>query len=531
MNKSFCLKCHALVPSHRVERDGKVYLVKDCPQCGRTEALVSSDAARHFLKRELDPGAERPPCSDVQCDTCRVHHPPRYAFVDVTNRCNMNCPMCADGVRSHGFVFEPPMDYFKAIFDHLSQFEPKPTIALFGGEPTVRDDLIDIIKLARSYGFNTRVLTNGIRMADPDYCAKLVGTHAHLLVSYDGGNREAYARLRGSDKFFQKKQQAIANIRRQPRGRISYVTCLAWGMNDDRLPEILDFCLPQHPMLHGIYLMPLVQTWKPDEFDYIPERMTTEDVERMLAACFPDYDVQFIPLGVASEITALTSLFGHDPFPYHGTHPNCESLYVLISDGEKYLPVDHFLRTNLPGFAKAFLDLEFKVRERQARWEKSTVGRILGALRLKRFVLRVFALGGLMWRVLRYVRLGRIVKGWGPAKLYHLSAFLFKKLILRKKSREARRGHLNVLDALRVVILPLEDDPILETDRLRRCPSTHVTYNPKTGEFNYVPVCSWRLHNKRILREIADAYAEFGEKPQGEPEPGAEAATTPAAKS
>jgi len=513
MNKSFCLKCGELVPSRRVVRDENVYLVKDCPKCGTTEALVSSDPARHFLKRELDPGADHPTCPNVQCRACKVHKRPRYAFVDVTNRCNMNCPMCADGVRGHGFVFEPPMDYFKAIFDHLAGFEPKPTIALFGGEPTVRDDLLEIIALARSYGFNTRVLTNGIRMADPDYCAKLVGTHAHLLVSYDGGNREAYARMRGSDKFFDKKQQAIENIRKQPRGRISYVTCLAWGMNDDRLPEILDFCLPQHPMLHGIYLMPLVQTWEPEEFDYEPARMTTEDVERMLAACFPGYDVQFIPLGVASEITTLVSLFDRDPFPYHGTHPNCESLYVLISDGQKYLPVDHFLRTNLPGFAKAFLDLEMKLRERQKRWATSRLGRTLDALRLKRFVLRASAFGGVLWRAVRYVRFGRMVKGWGPAKLYHLGAFLFKKLILRKKSREARKGHLNILDALRVVILPLEDNPILETERLERCPSTHVTYNPKTGEFNYIPVCSWRLHNKQVLREIADAYAELGHKP------------------
>ena len=64
---------------------------------------------------------------------------------------------------------------------------------------------------------------------------------------------------------------------------------------------------------------------------------------------------------------------------------------------------------------------------------------------------------------------------------------------------------------------------ILETERLERCPSTHVTYNPKTGEFKYIPVCSWRLHNKQVLSEIAAAYAEM----DGEAEP--EAAQAPAA--
>jgi len=527
MNKSFCGSCHELVPTRRVERDGKVYLAKDCPTCGTSEVLISNDAARHFLKRKLDPGSDHPTCPNIQCQACKVHPRPRYAFIDLTNRCNMNCPMCVDGVQGHGFVYDPPIEHFRTIFEHLAQFDPKPTLALFGGEPTVRKDLIEIIEMARSYGFNTRVLTNGIKLADPDYCAQLVGTHAHLLISYDGGNREAYAQMRGSDKFFDKKQQAIANIAKLPRGRISYVSCLAWGMNDDRLPELLDFCHGQHPKLHGIYLMPLVATWDPEEFDYAPERMTTEDCESLLAQCFPDYDVQFIPLGVASEITTLTSLFDRDPFPYYGTHPNCESLYVLISDGEKYLPLDHFLRTTLPGMTEVFLQLEAKLRDRQKRWETSLVGRTLNALGLKRFAFKTLAMGSVLWRLLRYVRFGRMVKGWGPAKLYHTAAFLFNKIVLRKKSREAREGHLTVADVLRVVILPLEDDPILETERLERCPSTHVTYNPKTGEFKYIPVCSWRLHNKQVLGEIAAAYAEMGEQPEAEPE--AEPAEAPAA--
>ena len=527
MNKSFCNECHQLVPARRVERDGKVYLAKDCPKCGTTETLVSSDAARHFLKRRLDPGLERPRCPDIQCQTCTCHRTPRYAFVDVTNRCNMNCPMCVDSVGSQGFTFDPPLEHFRKIFEHLATFDPKPTVALFGGEPTVRKDLFEIIKLSRSFGLNTRVLTNGIKMADPDYCAELVGTHAHLLISYDGGNREAYAQLRGSDKFFDRKQKAIENVKAQPRGKISYVSCLAWGLNDDRVPELLGFCHEQRDKLHGIYLMPLVATWDSEDFDYKPRRMTTEDVEQLVADCFPDHDVQFIPLGVASEFTTIVRYFGHDPFPYYGTHPNCESLYVLVSDGETYQPIDRFLRTTLPGAAERVMKLEEKLRAREKRWATSLVGRALGAVGLKRFALRTLARLGLGWLLLRLIRFGRILRGRGLGKLYHLGAFLFKKLILRRKSRQVRAEHLTMLDALRVIILPLEDDPILETERLERCPSTHVTYNPKTGEFKYIPVCSWRLHNRQVLGEIAAAYAEMGQQPEAEPEP--EPAEAPAA--
>ena len=156
-NRSTCNKCRQFVPVTRVEREGKVYLVKDCPQCGRTETYISSDAARQASKRELDPGFDYHACA-VNCLQCKAHSLPTYAFVDVTNRCNLNCPMCADSVGGHGFVYEPPFEHFEKIFEHLSHSDTVPTVALFGGEPTMREDLTDIVKLARSYGFPTACL-------------------------------------------------------------------------------------------------------------------------------------------------------------------------------------------------------------------------------------------------------------------------------------------------------------------------------------------------------------------------------------
>ena len=177
MNKAFCNSCMKLVDAERVVRDGKVFLKKNCPQCGESETLVSSDSERHYDKRDLDSDYEYKGCT-VNCPECDHHPQPLYAFVDVTNRCNQNCPMCADNVPSHGFVCEPPIEHFEKIFDHLATFDPQPTVALFGGEPTVRKDLVDIVNLSKSHGFNTRVLTNGLRLADEEYCRQLVEARA-----------------------------------------------------------------------------------------------------------------------------------------------------------------------------------------------------------------------------------------------------------------------------------------------------------------------------------------------------------------
>jgi hypothetical protein len=258
------------------------------------------------------------------------------------------------------------------------------------------------------------------------------------------------------------------------------------------VPEILDFLHEQRGYLRDLYLMPLVATWEGTEWDYSPDRMTTEDVERILEGAFENEKVQFIALGVAADLAKVAQYLGQSPLPYQGAHPNCESFYLLASDGERYLPISHFLKSTLP---EVVADLQ-KVESRLRRWDENgepgSWRRTRGRLMITRCLIR-------------HLRLGRVLKGWGPAKIWH--ALLFgTELALRLKSREVRRRHLAIQGLLRVIVLPLEDNPILETDRLERCPSAHVYYNPRTDEFKYIPVCSWRMYNKAILQDLAEYY-------------------------
>ena len=516
MNRSMCPKCKSWVPAERVDRDGKVYLVKNCPTCGSSEAYMSASAERDHIKRDLDPGFLCPDCF-ANCLECTAHRTPTYAFIDVTNRCNLNCPMCADSVPGHGFVFEPPIEHIEKVLEHLSKIDPLPTVALFGGEPTVRKDVVEIVKLAtKKYGFKTRVLTNGLKLADPEFCHKLLAARAHLLISYDGSDPKTYHQLRNSTKALELKQQAVENVRKFRRAKVSYVHCLSWGLNDKGLPDLLKFLHPQRDILHGVYLMPLTKTWDSSEFEFEPERMTTEDVEMLLAGVFPDYKVEFVPLGLVSHFETIAKYIRQDALPWRGCHPNCESFYALVSNSEGYLPVEYCLKKSFAELCKDLLELERKLAAREARWKTSLVGRLFGALRLRNAVLRVRGLASIVRVLRRNVRLGRILKGRGPMKILHAIAFPFD-LAFARKAYQARGRHLDIDGVLPMITLPLEDDSIIETDRLKRCPCVHVYYDPRLDAVNYVPICSWRLHNKKILRQLSELYA--AEKPKPEPAP------------
>ena len=80
-------------------------------------------------------------------------------------------------------------------------------------------------------------------------------------------------------------------------------------------------------------------------------------------------------------------------------------------------------------------------------------------------------------------------------------------LLFLRKPRQALQRHTNLQSQLKIVILPLEDNHVLETDRLERCPTLQAYLDPETQQAGLIPLCAWKLHNKTILRKIADYYA------------------------
>ena len=504
MNKSFCLSCNKLVPAKRVNRDGKVYLVKECPDCGPTETMISNHADRSTAKRALDFDYKYHGCA-IKCRDCPLRKAPTYAFVNLTNRCNSNCPICLDNVPALGFQYEPPIEYYDSLFRQLSELEFPPTVALFGGEPTVRKDLFELVKLSKSYGLTTRIFTNGLKLADEEYAKELIATRPVIMMSYDGSNPKTYEVLRGTDKVLALKQKAIENIAKTPRARAIMVSVIGRGLNEHQIPELLDLCHQHRHAFRGIYLMPLAHMWDESDWDYSPERMTTEDAEAMVNDVFPEYDIQFVPAGLLSQFKHISGGVDEPSMVYGGAHPNCESVYLLVSDGERFLPIDHFLRGNLHDVAHDAMRLETQFAAREERWQTSAWGKLLAKLHLKKFMRNLINNPQVFFLVMRRVRFGRLLKGKGPGKLWNAIDGTLE-MMFGRKSGKVRRQRTNWQETFQVIVLPLEDNHVIETERLERCPTVHTYLDPDTGELKYIPVCAWRLHNKPILRALADKY-------------------------
>ena len=493
-NCGVCERCRKRVPAEHAVRDGKIYLQKHCPDCGLTEAIVSSDAEAWQQKRDIwryDPNEDG--CG-LTCTSCEVDHHPRIAFLDITNRCNMNCAICIANIPGMGFLFEPPLSYFENVLAKLGQCEPKPTVQLFGGEPTMREDLFEIIAIARRHGLRVRIVTNGLRLADEEFCRKLCEADIPVLLSYDGASPEIYERLRGSPGACEKKMKAFENLKKYSKRKNTIMCCVARGVNDHLIRGIIDACHEAPKTFGHLHMIPLTQTWQEGEID-VETATTLEEAENIVAEAFPGETVEFLPAGIGHRFGSTMRFFGSPRLTFGGVHPNCESATVFVSDGERYHPLTHFLRRPLKEVVEQAIRRADRIEPKLERLDPS---RAVQRWRGRWLVLRTF--GGLLcstidWRKLmkgnRFLAMLRIAAG----------------LAAGRKLRNLLRRHTHAAHALTTVVLPFEEYHSADGQRLRHCAAAYAFEDPKTGRLRFIPVCAASLYKDDLERAIAAKYA------------------------
>ena len=493
MNLSFCSKCGKKVEVKHVQRDGREYLEKLCPDCGSTYVLVSSDNAMYARKRNMMRDQVPTGC-DLNCLNCHSHRQPNVVFVETTNRCNMNCPICITNVPSMGFEFEPDMEYFDRIFKFCASFEDPPSIQLFGGEPTVREDLFEIISLARSYGLTVRLVTNGLKLADKDYCDKIMKSGASVLISFDGLKRELYEKLRGSAASMDLKLKALENISGHKKGKVILMTVIDKELNGDDMERFLEYCFENSRIVRGIFPMPLTQVWSESKLDYRPERTTPEDVEKIVDKAV-EGKVEFVPLG-SLEFKHLAKLFRVNHMPFLGVHPNCESFTLLVNNGKKFVSVNNFLKKGAFSFVEDLRALDKRAEKAVKKGGSMFFPRAAIALSLGALVIRNADSRGLVGAS-GFKAFGRWMK----------MAF---EILCGKKPKKVFKDHTGLRGILQVLILPFEHDDTLESERLQICSSGYAYIDEKTDSIKLIPTCIWDRFKDECLRSNAVRFNKPG---------------------
>ena len=154
-------------------------------------------------------------------------HELNYLFWECTSRCNLHCRHCGSDCRIAGKEADMPLgDFLKAIDTIPRKYIKRDfTVVLTGGEPLLRDDIVEAGKAIRRRGMGWSMVSNGY-FYDRSMHARLMGAGmGALTISLDGLEQE-HEWMRGAAGCYARTIGAIAIAAAEPRINFDVVTCV-----------------------------------------------------------------------------------------------------------------------------------------------------------------------------------------------------------------------------------------------------------------------------------------------------------------
>jgi uncharacterized radical SAM superfamily Fe-S cluster-containing enzyme len=334
-SKGICPACRELVDGARVIRDGKVYLRKQCPRDGRSEALISGDAdwflkSLTYLKPSSVPHRFSTAVNEgcpKDCGLCPDHEQHScLPIIEITNHCNLECPICIVQNRHN---YNMTRDEFAATIDGLIEKEGVlDTVNLSGGEPTMHPQFLDFLDLARRVEISrVSVSTNGLRVAaDPDFCRELARRGVYVNLQLDALSNPALRVLRGNGDHGAVKARALDNL--ETAGVCTtVVSTVARGVNDDRIGECVRL-LFERDFILSLMFQPAAYTGYGGAHFAPHDPLNVMTIPDVVRCC---------------EEQTGGALRRSDFFPLPCSHPGCFGLTYLLKTDEGFVPFPRFM--------------------------------------------------------------------------------------------------------------------------------------------------------------------------------------------
>ena len=166
--------------------------------------------------------------------------PPLWLLAELTYRCPLQCPYCSN-----------PLD-FALSHDELSTAEwievfrqaremGAAQLGFSGGEPLVRQDLVELIEAARGLGYYTNLITSGIGLTEEKIASFAEAGLDHIQISFQAADEEVNNLLAGSKKAFAHKLEMARAVKKH--GYPMVLNFVTHRHNIDNIEQIIRLCI------------------------------------------------------------------------------------------------------------------------------------------------------------------------------------------------------------------------------------------------------------------------------------------------
>jgi MoaA/NifB/PqqE/SkfB family radical SAM enzyme len=178
-------------------------------------------------------------------------------------KCNLNCLFCSQGDydRRKELTFtEIAREIYKAKKNGYLK------LGLSGGEPTIREDIIDIVRFARKVGFKfIRIQTNGLKLADFEFAKKLKEAGLTFCkFSLTSTDSKVHEKLTNNSHTFQKVIKAINNMKKLKVriGNNILITKYNYSKLDKIILKMLDMGVSNFVIIYPLYTGNMFKNYK-----------------------------------------------------------------------------------------------------------------------------------------------------------------------------------------------------------------------------------------------------------------------------
>lgn len=360
---SLCPECTAdkkwdtmKVPAVVYAHNGLVNMVKECSEHGVVQDKYWEDVDMYVTaERYKDPGikllnpqvdfkASKIDCPK-HCGLC-VKHKSHTGLgnVVVTNRCDLACWYCFFYAKEGEPIYEPTQDQIRKMLLKMKNEKPigANAVQITGGEPTLREDIIDIIKIARDVGYeHVQLNTDSVNFSRKPELVKAVREAGSNVVymSFDGVTPEV------NRKNYYEAPLALENCKKADLGVVLVPTVIG-GVNDHQLGAILKFGAANSDVVRAVNFQPVSLVGRMPKKQREMQRVT-------IPGCIKKIEEQtngeigkedFFTVPSTTKLTNFIEAFtGEDKYRL-SIHFACGAgTYVFRTNDNKLVPVTRFI--------------------------------------------------------------------------------------------------------------------------------------------------------------------------------------------